>query len=61
MAAAAGAEFHPALFLGENILEWRNALALAMVSAGIWWVTTERRPLVAARPASCQPTGKGSA
>lgn len=31
-----------AIFLGEDILQWRNALALAMVSAGIWWVTTER-------------------
>ena len=31
-----------ALFLGEDILAWRNALALAMVSAGIWWVTSER-------------------
>jgi drug/metabolite transporter (DMT)-like permease len=34
-----------ALFLGEDILEWRNALALVMVSAGIWWVTTERTNL----------------
>lgn len=33
-----------AIFLGEDILQWRNALALAMVSAGIWWVTTEKTP-----------------
>ncbi len=48
-----------ALFLGEDILEWRNALALAMVSAGIWWVTTERQPRAGVRqgadgPAPCR-------
>lgn len=30
-----------ALFLGEAVLEWRNAAALVMVCAGIWLVTTE--------------------
>lgn len=27
-----------AVFLGENILEWKYALALALVCSGIWWV-----------------------
>ncbi|MDR7150528.1 drug/metabolite transporter (DMT)-like permease [Hydrogenophaga palleronii] len=31
-----------ALFLGEAVLEWRNAAALVMVCGGIWLVTTER-------------------
>jgi drug/metabolite transporter (DMT)-like permease len=31
-----------ALFLGEAVLEWRNAAALVMVCAGIWLVTKER-------------------
>ncbi len=30
-----------ALFLGESILEWRNAAALALVCWGIWLVTTQ--------------------
>ncbi|MFT3720937.1 DMT family transporter [Pseudorhodoferax sp.] len=32
-----------ALFLGESILEWRNAAALVMVCIGIWLVTKEPR------------------
>jgi drug/metabolite transporter (DMT)-like permease len=32
-----------ALFLGEQILAWRNALALLLVCGGIWLVTTDRR------------------
>ncbi|ESQ80666.1 DMT family transporter [Asticcacaulis sp. YBE204] len=28
-----------ALFLGENMLEWKNALSLVLVCAGIWLVT----------------------
>ncbi|POT56997.1 EamA family transporter [Citrobacter amalonaticus] len=27
-----------AIFLGENILEWKYALALVLVCSGIWWV-----------------------
>lgn len=27
-----------ALFLGENILEWKYAFALVLVCSGIWWV-----------------------
>ncbi|WP_058912541.1 DMT family transporter [Entomohabitans teleogrylli] len=27
-----------AIFLGENILEWKYALALVLVCGGIWWV-----------------------
>lgn len=30
-----------ALFLGETVLQWRNALALVLVCAGIWLVTTQ--------------------
>ncbi len=30
-----------ALFLDENILEWKNAIALALVCIGIWRVTAE--------------------
>lgn len=30
-----------ALFLGETVLQWRNALALLLVCAGIWLVTTQ--------------------
>lgn len=30
-----------ALFLGESILEWRNAAALVLVCWGIWLVTTQ--------------------
>lgn len=33
-----------ALFLGEQILAWRNAVALLLVCGGIWLVTTDRRP-----------------
>ena len=32
-----------ALFLGEQLLEWKNALALLLVCGGIWWVTREER------------------
>jgi drug/metabolite transporter (DMT)-like permease len=32
-----------ALFLNETILEWRNAIALVLVCAGIWLVTREPR------------------
>lgn len=31
-----------AIFLGENILEWKNVVALALVCGGIWLVTRER-------------------
>lgn len=31
-----------AIFLGENILEWKNVLALFLVCGGIWLVTRER-------------------
>ena len=31
-----------ALFLGENILEWKNLAALLLVSLGIWMVTAAR-------------------
>jgi len=30
-----------AIFLGENILEWKNVAALALVCSGIWLVTKE--------------------
>lgn len=43
-----------AIFLGEDILQWRNALALAMVSAGIWWVTTEKTPSLTVASAPIQ-------
>ncbi|MDZ4357576.1 MAG: EamA family transporter, partial [Variovorax sp.] len=32
-----------ALFLGEDILAWRNAVALLLVCGGIWLVTAEPR------------------
>lgn len=31
-----------AVFLGENILEWKNVIALALVCLGIWMVTRQR-------------------
>lgn len=31
------------LFLGESILEWKNLVALVLVSVGIWMVTATRR------------------
>lgn len=37
-----------ALFLGERILEWKNAVALVLVCVGIWWVTQERAQRVQA-------------
>ena len=41
-----------ALFLGEQVLAWRNAVALLLVCGGIWLVTTDRRlPPSAATPA----------
>jgi drug/metabolite transporter (DMT)-like permease len=36
-----------ALFLGEEILAWRNALALLLVCGGIWLVTTAPRTTTA--------------
>lgn len=39
-----------ALLLGENMLEWKNLVALCLVAAGIWLVTTSR-------PRVLQPTG----
>jgi drug/metabolite transporter (DMT)-like permease len=38
-----------ALFLGESFLEWKNAAALVLVCLGIWLVTREEKPAVAAR------------
>jgi drug/metabolite transporter (DMT)-like permease len=31
-----------AVFLRENILEWKNVIALALVCLGIWMVTRQR-------------------
>lgn len=45
-----------ALFLDESILEWRNAIALVMVSAGIWLVTTERIGRLAPLAPATNPT-----
>lgn len=42
-----------ALFLGEQILAWRNAVALLLVCGGIWLVTTDRRP----PPSAANPAG----
>ncbi len=42
-----------ALFLGEQILAWRNAVALLLVCGGIWLVTTDRRP----PPGAVNPAG----
>jgi drug/metabolite transporter (DMT)-like permease len=42
-----------ALFLGEQILAWRNAAALLLVCGGIWLVTTDRRP----PPSAATPAG----
>ena len=42
-----------ALFLGEQILAWRNAVALLLVCGGIWLVTTDRRP----PPSASTPMG----
>ena len=33
-----------AIFLGENILEWKNVAALILVCSGIWLVTKENKP-----------------
>ncbi len=32
-----------AMFLGETILEWKNAAALLLVCGGIWLVTREEK------------------
>ena len=32
-----------AIFLGENILEWKYAIALVLVCSGIWWVNKVKR------------------
>ncbi|EHK0945285.1 DMT family transporter [Citrobacter farmeri] len=32
-----------AIFLGENILEWKYAIALLLVCSGIWWVNKIKR------------------
>lgn len=32
-----------AIFLGENILEWKYALALVLVCSGIWWVNKVKK------------------
>ena len=32
-----------AIFLGENMFAWKNAVALVLVCAGIWLVTAESR------------------
>ncbi|MEF7614424.1 DMT family transporter [Aquincola sp. MAHUQ-54] len=44
-----------AIFLGERVLEWKNALALVLVCAGIWLVTQQaaarRAPVPAGGPA----------
>lgn len=32
-----------AIFLGENILEWKYAIALLLVCSGIWWVNKVKR------------------
>jgi drug/metabolite transporter (DMT)-like permease len=37
-----------ALVLGEGVLEWKNLVALALVSVGIWLVTTTAKKPVAA-------------
>ena len=36
--------FLSAFFLNENIFEWKNIIALILVSAGIWLATRERNP-----------------
>lgn len=32
-----------AIFLGENITEWKYAIALVLVCSGIWWVNKVKR------------------
>ena len=42
-----------AIFLGENVFAWKNAVALVLVCLGIWLVTSEKRAAVAtARPSA---------
>ena len=36
-----------AMFLGETILEWKNAVALLLVCGGIWLVTRDEKPVTA--------------
>jgi drug/metabolite transporter (DMT)-like permease len=36
-----------ALVLGESVLEWKNLVALVLVSIGIWLVTTRGRTVAA--------------
>lgn len=38
-----------AIFLGERVFEWKNLAALTLVCCGIWLVTREPRPVVAAQ------------
>ena len=35
-----------ALILGESVLEWKNLVALVLVSVGIWLVTTRGRTAI---------------
>lgn len=35
-----------AIFLGENILEWKNVVALVLVCSGIWLVTKDNQPAI---------------
>jgi len=41
-----------AIFLGEQVLVWKNAVALLLVCGGIWLVTAERRPAPERVPAA---------
>ncbi|AOW12708.1 multidrug DMT transporter [Hydrogenophaga crassostreae] len=43
-----------AIFLGEDVFEWKYGVALLLVCAGIWLVTAEKRP-VQSSPAVPQP------
>jgi drug/metabolite transporter (DMT)-like permease len=40
-----------AIVLGEDVLAWKNAIALVLVCGGIWLVTTEKRPVQSVRMA----------
>nr|WP_328794033.1 hypothetical protein [Hydrogenophaga sp. BPS33] len=42
-----------AWFLGEQVLAWRNLLALLLVCGGIWLVTSDRTPA----PSAATPAG----
>jgi drug/metabolite transporter (DMT)-like permease len=39
-----------ALVLGESVLEWKNLVALLLVSTGIWLVTTRGRTAAVSAP-----------